>query len=259
MRSASQWIERCLWTIGFLTLAACLAVWIGAKVRQARGERELDRRLGESPVEVTVPRSKIPLPKLSEGDLVGRIAIPRLKLSTVIFEGTDSDVLRDGVGHLMGSALPGQAGNVVLAAHRDSFFRPLQYVHDADTIDVTTPSGTRTYQVVSTSIVTPDDVGVLAPTHSAELTLVTCYPFDWFGHAPKRFIVRAREIDNRESVAVSSTPPPEPPADAATQAAAVMEDVDREAPPPPKVIHHPPRRLHHFKPYVPIVGTPAAS
>ena len=134
----------------------------------------------------------------ARGDLIGRIEIPRLGLSTVIFEGTDGGVLRDGAGHLSGSALPGEKGNVVLAAHRDSFFQPLRYIQMRDAIDVVTPEGTRHYKVKSTAIVTPDRAEVMAPTRDSELTLITCYPFDWFGHAPKRFIVeRAKCVIHR--------------------------------------------------------------
>src|SRR5579871_3920050 len=108
MRSASKWIERCLWTIGLFALSAWLTVWIGARVHQALGKRELDRRLAETSSEnVPSPSAVLPsIPKLAKGDLIGRIEIPRLDLSTVIFEGTDDDVLRDGVGHLTGSPLP---------------------------------------------------------------------------------------------------------------------------------------------------------
>jgi hypothetical protein len=87
----------------------------------------------------------------------------------------------------------------VLAAHRDTFFRPLRNIRSRDRIDVVTPAGTRRYQVDSTDIVTPDHISVLAPTRAATLTLVTCFPFDWFGHAPMRFIVRAHELKSPNS------------------------------------------------------------
>ena len=118
--------------------------------------------------------------------------IPKLHLSAVVFQGTDSSVLDDGVGHLEGSALPGQNGNVVLAAHRDTFFRSLRNIKRGDLITVTTPSGIRQYSVDSTEVVSPTDISVAYPTPKPTLTLITCYPFYYVGHAPKRFIVRAR-------------------------------------------------------------------
>jgi sortase A len=115
-------------------------------------------------------------------------------VSAVIFEGTDDPVLSKGVGHLTGSALPGLAGNVVLAGHRDSFFRALRNIRGGDTVEVITAEGSRSYSVKTTEIVPPTEVSVLEPTKNPMLTLVTCYPFYYVGHAPKRFIVRGVEI-----------------------------------------------------------------
>jgi sortase A len=227
---AVKGIERCLWAIGFLALAVWIAVWLNARRHQAEGNQELERRLGErveSPTRPTEPAA----PKLAEGDLIGRIEIPRLRMSTVVFEGTGDGVLRIGVGHLAGSPLPGERGNVVLAAHRDTFFRPLRDIRKQDVIDVVTPNGMRRYRVDSTTIVTPDHTEVLGPVPGATLTLVTCYPFDWFGHAPKRFIVRAHEFKDREVTSESRVPPPKPqlpPTHA--EAAEVMRNVDYVTP-----------------------------
>jgi len=128
-----------------------------------------------------------------QGDVIGRIEIPRLAVSTMILEGTDPKILRVGVGHINGTTLPGARGNVGLAAHRDTIFRPLQGVKQGDGIVVTTSYGRFGYVVDSTEIVNPTDVHVLAPTPDRELTLVTCYPFTYIGAAPQRFIVHARQ------------------------------------------------------------------
>jgi len=190
MRSAMKWIERCLWAIGLAALAVWLGVWLSARQQQAEGNRELDRQIS-----VATAPSALPV-KLGRGYLIGRIEIPRLRISTVIFEGTDEDVLRIGAGHMPGSPLPGESGNVVVAAHRDTFFRPLRNIHTNDDIAIVTSGGTRRYRVDSIEIVTPDRTDVLGKTQISELTLVTCYPFEWFGHAPKRFIVRAHELES---------------------------------------------------------------
>jgi len=107
-------------------------------------------------------------------------------------EGVTNTALRQAVGHVPSSALPGQPGNVALAGHRDTFFRPLKDIKVSDTILLTTPDGTEEYHVVSTSIVEPTDVSVLDEKNN-ELTLVTCYPFYYVGPAPKRFIVQAEK------------------------------------------------------------------
>jgi LPXTG-site transpeptidase (sortase) family protein len=126
------------------------------------------------------------------------LEIPRLGLSTVVFEGTGQDVLLRGPGHLRGSALPSDTGNMVIAGHRDTFFRPLQDLRRGDEISVQTPKGTRRYQVASTQIVNPDAIEVLNDTPEPVLTLITCYPFRFVGNAPQRFIAKAREIKDSE-------------------------------------------------------------
>ncbi len=200
-RRAATWMERCLWAIGFVALAVWLAVWGNSQWQQTKGNHELDRL-----IVVYNPSRVAEHAHLDRGDLIGRIEIPRLQISTVIFEGTDGGVLRDGAGHLKGSALPDQEGNVVLAAHRDSFFRPLRNIQKQDAIQLITPSGTKNYRVDSIQIVNPDRMDVAAPTRSSELTLITCYPFDWWGHAPQRFVVRARQVNDAAPVAAKPLP-----------------------------------------------------
>jgi sortase A len=185
---AVRWVRWFLFAAGFLILGYCGAAWLGSRLRQAEGNRKLDRVLRDS--------AAIPAPKITtipEGGLIGRVEIPNLHLSAVVFQGADSSVLDHGVGHVDTSALPGQPGNVVLAAHRDSFFRPLRNIRKGDTVTVTTESGPRNYQVTSTEVVKPTETSVLDPTAEPTLTLITCYPFYYIGHAPKRFIVRAVE------------------------------------------------------------------
>jgi sortase A len=126
--------------------------------------------------------------------LIGRLEIPRLKLSVMVREGADGKTLHRAVGHIPGTALPGFAGNVALAGHRDTFFRALRDIKKDDTIEFETEGGTYRYLVESTDIVGPRDVGVLAASHGQTLTLVTCYPFYYIGSAPKRFIVHAAQV-----------------------------------------------------------------
>jgi sortase A len=136
---------------------------------------------------------KNPLPALTNG-LIGRLEIPRLGLSAMVVEGTSGRTLRRAVGHIPGTALPGQPGNVGISGHRDTFFRPLRHIQRNDIITVTTLFGEFRYRVVSTRIVSPSNVAVLDPGGSEMLTLVTCYPFYFVGSAPNRFIVRAERV-----------------------------------------------------------------
>jgi sortase A len=98
------------------------------------------------------------------------------------------------VGHIPGTALPGEDGNVGLSGHRDTFFRPLKDLRIKDEIQISTLKGDFSYEVESLRVVEPSDVGVLEPARENVLTLVTCYPFFYIGAAPKRFVVRARQM-----------------------------------------------------------------
>jgi len=191
-------IQRFLFAAGFVILGYCITAWIDSRLRQSEGNHELDRILSEKNGKAAIPAPAIAVP---DGGLIGRVEIPKLHLSAVVFQGADSSILGHGVGHVAGTALPGQPGNVVLAAHRDTFFRGLRNIQKGDMVMVTTESGPRSYEVDSTEIVKPTEIGVLAPTAKPTLTLITCYPFYYVGHAPKRFIVRASETEPGETEA----------------------------------------------------------
>lgn len=181
---AAAWMEYCLWAAGCVALGYCAFLWGRAELDQAEGNWTLDHPAGSA----AAPQAA------SEGSLVGRIEIPRLDLSAVVFEGTSDDTLARGVGHLRGSASPGERGNLVLAGHRDTFFRELHGIRKGDEVTVKAPDGEFQYRVESTSIVHPDQTEVLRPSNDARLTLITCYPFGYIGNAPERFIVRATKI-----------------------------------------------------------------
>jgi len=131
---------------------------------------------------------------LAEGDVIGEMEIPRLALETILVQGESPKILRRAVGHLPETALPGEPGDVTLAGHRDSFFRPLRNVQAGDAITIKTLDGEFQYQVEWTRVVLPSDNHILQPSSENTLTLVTCFPFYYVGPAPKRFIVRARQI-----------------------------------------------------------------
>jgi sortase A len=124
-----------------------------------------------------------------------KLVIARLHLTTMVDEGVGEDTLRYAAGHIPGTALPDQLGNVCVAAHRDTLFRKLKDIRKHDRIVLSTLTKDYDYEVTATAIVRPNDVSVLAATHGKKtLTLVTCYPFYFIGAAPKRFIVQARQI-----------------------------------------------------------------
>jgi len=135
-----------------------------------------------------------PVRRVRRGDVIGELEIPRLRVSVMVFEGDDAEVLGQGAGHIPGTALPPGGGNIGIAAHRDTYFRPLRIIHPNDILTLKTPAGTLRYSVTETKIVRPSEIDVLADAPECDLTLVTCYPFFYVGSAPERFIVHARKI-----------------------------------------------------------------
>jgi sortase A len=182
----SLWLERLLLAIGSVLLG-----WYGLEQIQTAYDQALASRELE---EISMPAPAThgaPPPRLAAGDIVGRVAIPRVGVSAIVREGDDTRILRRAVGHIPGTALPGATGNAALAGHRDTFFRGLRNIRSGDEIVLTTPAGDLHYVVRTTRVVDPTEVSVLAPTPRPVLTLVTCYPFNYIGAAPRRFIVHA--------------------------------------------------------------------
>ena len=184
-----------LTAIGVAALGYCAVTWVEARFYQAREARYFAHQLERENMPAAphhVPRA-VAAPE--EGGLVGRLEIPRLGVSVMVAEGVESADLKRGVGHIPGTALPWQRGNTAIAGHRDTFFRPLRSIHRGDIITLGTLEGVYRYRVISTKVVGPEDVQVLDPTARDTLTLVTCFPFDYIGSAPERFIARAERAE----------------------------------------------------------------
>jgi len=125
------------------------------------------------------------------------LSISKLDLRVPVYNGTDEINLNRGAGRIKGTAKIGSPGNLGIAAHRDGFFRVLKDIEIGDSIDMLTHQGKTEFVVSSITIVDPTDVSVLAPTEDSTITLVTCYPFYFVGHAPKRFIVKGELFSNQ--------------------------------------------------------------
>jgi len=190
--------ERTLLAAGLIGLN----IWIWSNFRTAVSQRqsirEMERRID---AREHTPR---PLPKPASGDLLGNLEVPRLRLQAAVREGDNASTLDVALGHIPGTAFPGEKGNVGVAGHRDTLFRGLKNIAKDDLIRFQTVDATYSYQVESTTIVKPENVGVLDPGKQPEITLVTCYPFNYVGSAPKRFIVKARQV---QDVAVAEPAP----------------------------------------------------
>jgi len=206
-----RWMEYSLLFIGLIALDWFVWVQASAVMSQAyeswsfeqglRGrssslggylESQWNRLLGRG--DSSIPEPPAPSSAPGERGVIGRVEIPRLQMSVMIREGLDSATLRSAVGHVPSTALPGRPGNVALAAHRDTYFLPLEHIQRGDHVRIQTRQGSYEYVVEATQIVTPRDVWVLKASDQPTLTLVTCFPFHYIGSAPKRFIVRAAQI-----------------------------------------------------------------
>ena len=183
-----RWSRNVLLMIGLLALSYVGYALLDARLYQAEQARRFERELKET----KLTRAESSGIAVSEGSPLGRIEISAVGLTTMILEGTEEGTLRRAVGHIQGTPLPGQRGNVALAGHRDTFFRGLRDIRVNDEITLTTLSGSYHYRVASTKVVKPEETEVLKDDGADTLTLVTCYPFNFVGSAPKRFIVRAR-------------------------------------------------------------------
>jgi sortase A len=168
--------------------------------------------IAKAPAVVPEPGVAAP-PRPATGDLLGRLEIPRLNLAAIVREGVDDDTLRRAVGHIPSTALPGEAGNFSIAAHRDTLFRALKDIRKDDRVTFQAENRTFTYEVVSTRIVKPTDVSVLKPepdqgdSPQKTLTMITCYPFYFVGSAPERFIVKARLVEDQPETGAAPVPP----------------------------------------------------
>jgi LPXTG-site transpeptidase (sortase) family protein len=201
-RSVLQVAQAVLFLVGAGSLAYCFTVYFAADWYQSKERARFEAASSNYSQNTSLAGSAQPAPMIrnvkagwpaspAASDPLGMIEIPRLGISSVIEEGTDSKTLLLAVGHMSGTALPGGDGNVVLTAHRDTFFRKLGKLQLGDMINIASVENSYRYRVESMSVVSPSDVYVTKASTGKTLTLITCFPFHYIGPAPMRFVVRA--------------------------------------------------------------------
>jgi LPXTG-site transpeptidase (sortase) family protein len=198
--AALSWIER-----GLLAAGVSLALWSGLTLLEAR----YFAALPIPPARVTVlpgedystedlrPIGTADARPLKAGAWVARLEAPSVGLAATVLEGTTDQTLKLGAGHIEDTAFPGASGNVGIAGHRDTTFRPVRNLKLGDPLVLLTADHVYEYRISATKIVNPTDVYVLVPTERPTLTLVTCYPFTFIGNAPQRYIVHAELVSDR--------------------------------------------------------------
>ena len=169
---------------GLLLYAASVtargAIW------QERHAAQFSRQVAATPA--PVPTGQVAPPR--RGEALARLRVPRLGIDVVVAEGTDARSLSLGAGHLEDSALPGQPDNCIIAGHRDGPFGRLRSARAGDLVEISDGVRRHRYEIVERRVVRKDDVRDLAPAARPILTLVTCYPIDHLGPAPRRLVVR---------------------------------------------------------------------
>jgi sortase A len=182
---------------GLLIAGGAYLLFLGAsdlfdsRAGQAEAARAFEEPVPDTP-ETHAATHPAGLRVVNRGDTLAKLKIPRLDAELYVVEGDGHKELRRGPGHLAGTAMPGENGNCVIAGHRDTHFRVLKDIRAGDDIILQTAAGQFLYRVKRTRIVSPENTSALAPTTTAELNLITCYPFYYVGSAPKRFIVEAQ-------------------------------------------------------------------
>jgi sortase A len=185
-RRCIEWSLRGVVASLVATGAWMLALAILAYAEAGRTQAQLSETLQSSmPVGLTPAKGSLPATSFP-----WRLAVPRLGLSVAVIEGASERTLALAAGHILGTRRPGERGTIAIAAHRDTFFRPLRAVRLGDLVRIDTPRGRFEYVVESVRVVPPHDTSVLRSNDSDALVLVTCFPFNFIGAAPNRFLVR---------------------------------------------------------------------
>jgi sortase A len=188
------WCQYAFLALGLLALGYCAKSLTQVLLYQRWARQQIEKQVSFKAGTVAEQHKEVSSAPLNEMSPIGRLEIPRVHISAMVAEGTSPRVLSRAIGHAAGTALPGQPGNITLAAHRDTFFRHLGDLRSGDIIELKEASHEYRYQVRFTAVVGPKDTWVLEPTKKEMLTLLTCYPFHFVGPAPNRFIIRARRI-----------------------------------------------------------------
>jgi|SRR6185437_10865817 sortase A len=192
-RIASAWRGRRALSFCLIVIGMTLLVYVGLQYwGMYRSQQKLEVQWEHQAAVANVPG----VPKVNADDLLTRVVIPKINLDAIVVEGVSRKMLNEGPGHIKDTAAPGEPGNAVISAHRDTFFRHIYELNKGDEILVKRSGKVFHYQVTGKKIVMPDDVAVLKQTVDPQLTLITCYPTYYIGPAPKRLVVFSKLVQS---------------------------------------------------------------
>jgi sortase A len=188
-----------------MVLGALLLAYVGTQYYQMHKEQQ--RLRAEWEQQQKAPPVASAKSEQSPNDGLIRLAIPKIDLAAIVVNGTTRMDLKSGPGRIIGTPLPGEPGNSVISAHRDTFFRHIFELKTGDEIDVQRNGQSLKFAVTGKKIVDPDDLSVLKQTEDPQLTLITCYPTYYIGPAPQRLVVFSKLIpaDEQKAEATSAS------------------------------------------------------
>lgn len=179
-------LNRKLLSLAMVVIGICLLIYVGSQYwGMYRSQQKLEAAWEQQAASIGSPGQT----QISQAEMLTRVVIPKINLDAIVVEGSSRKALSDGPGHMKETATPGEIGNAVITAHRDTFFRHIYELTKGDQIQVRRNGRTFTYEVTGKKIVMPEDLSVIKPTTDARLTLITCYPTYYIGPAPKRLVV----------------------------------------------------------------------
>jgi sortase A len=189
---------------GLMLLGAILLFYVGSQYYDMHREQQrLQAEWAAQQKAVSAETTSVESKPVDDGLI--RLAIPKIDLSAIVVDGTTRKQLKNGPGRIVGTPLPGEAGNSVISAHRDTFFRHIYELKAGDEIDVQRNGKSLKFEVTGKKIVDPDDLSVLKQTADPQLTLITCYPTYYIGPAPQRLVVFSKLVtEEPKSVAANA-------------------------------------------------------
>ncbi len=188
------------WPIALMVVGAALLVYVAVQYGQMFSEQ---RRLAQEwDRQNNVVKAEPGSAAQPVADGLTKVTIPKINLDAIVVEGTNHRQLLLGPGHMTDTPAPGEVGNVVITAHRDTFFRHIYELNKGDDIEVRRNGKLFTYEVTGKKIVQPEDLSVIKQTADKRLTLITCYPTYFIGPAPERLVVFSKLVDKPDEAKV---------------------------------------------------------
>ena len=186
-------ISRKVLSWAFIAIGILLLGYVSGQYwSMYRSQKNLEAEWQRQAATVSVPGHA----DISAQQMLTRLVIPKIDMDAIVVEGASRRELSEGPGHMKQTAQPGETGNAVITAHRDTFFRHIYELNKGDQIEVRRSGRTFTYAVTGKRIVKPEDVSVIKPTNDPQLTLITCYPTYYIGPAPERLVVFSRLVQS---------------------------------------------------------------